>query len=400
VRFSPWRDGNRVELLENGEAFFPRVFAAVAAAREQVLVETFIVDDDEVGRELQRVLIEAARRGVDTALTVDGYGSAPLPAPFIEALAEAGVHVHVFDPKPKLFGWRTNIFRRLHRKLVVVDGARAFVGGINYSATQLNRSHDEGRLDYAVEVSGPVVHDIRRVALKALGRLAPAPRAEPPQAQAGPTRALFVTRDNERHQNDIEMHYRIAIRNAQYQVIIANAYFFPGYMLLRELYAAARRGVDVQLVMQGNPDMPLVRWATTMLYDDLRRAGITIHEYRESPLHAKVAVVDDDWATVGSSNLDPLSLFLNLEANLVVRDRPFATRLHATLTQLIDSDCDTVELDGRPRLWRQWLGALAFHALRRFPEWASWAPGRRASTSVPARDALSGKTFQPERSLR
>jgi cardiolipin synthase len=165
VRFSPWRDGNRVELLENGEAFFPRVFAAVAAAREQVLVETFIVDDDEVGRELQRVLIEAARRGVDTALTVDGYGSAPLPAPFIEALAEAGVHVHVFDPKPKLFGWRTNIFRRLHRKLVVVDGARAFVGGINYSATQLNRSHDEGRLDYAVEVSGPVVHDIRRVAL-------------------------------------------------------------------------------------------------------------------------------------------------------------------------------------------------------------------------------------------
>ena len=395
MRFGLWRDGNRVELLENGEQFFPRVFDAIGAARRQVLVETFIVDDDEVGRALQRALIGAARRRVDTTLTVDGYGSAPLPPEFIKAMIDAGVRVHLFDPHPTLFGWRTNIFRRLHRKLVVVDGARAFVGGINYSATQLQRSHAEGRLDFAVEVTGPVVHDIHRVALRAVGREAPPRlRGQPRLPPTGAARALFVTRDNERHQNDIELHYRIAIRNARHQVLIANAYFFPGYMLLRELYAAARRGVDVQLIMQGNPDMPLVRWATSTLYDDLRRAGIEIHEYRECPLHAKVAVVDDDWATVGSSNLDPLSLFLNLEANLAVCDRPFATALRATLTQLIDRGCDTVEFeDGRPRLWRQWLGTLAFHVLRRFPEWASWAPGRRQSTSVPAREALSRTDF-------
>jgi cardiolipin synthase len=395
MRFGVWREGNQVGLLENGEQFFPRVFEAVGAAKRQVLIETFIVDDDDVGRELKRVLIEAARRGVDTTLTVDGYGSGPLPLPFIEEMSDAGVHVHVFDPKPRLFGWRTNIFRRLHRKLVVVDGQRAFVGGINYSATQLNRSHEEGRLDYAVEVTGPVVWDIHRVALKAVGREAPRQvHGMPPLAPTGGTRALFVVRDNQRHQNDIELHYRMAIRNARQQVLIANAYFFPGYMLLRELYAAARRGVDVQLVMQGNPDMPLVRWATSTLYDDLRRAGITIHEYRECPLHAKVAVIDDDWATVGSSNLDPLSLFLNLEANLVVCDKPFATALHRTLTQLIEADCDVIELDaGTPRLWRQWLGALAFHVIRRFPEWASWAPGRRTSTSVPAREALSRTNF-------
>jgi cardiolipin synthase A/B len=308
-----------------------------------------------------------------------------LPAPYIEKLRAAGVRVHMFDPQPKLLGWRTNIFRRLHRKLVVVDGRRAFVGGINYTATQLNRSHDEGRLDYAVEVTGPVVADVHRVALQAVGRPAP-PRAPGSRLEpTGEARALFVRRDNQRHHNDIELHYRLAIRNARRQVIIANAYFFPGYLLLRELYAAARRGVDVQLVMQGNPDMPLVRWATTTLYDDLRRGGITIHEYRESPLHAKVACVDDDWATVGSSNLDPLSLFLNLEANIVVCDKPFTAALRRTLMQLIDRDCDPVcREDGTPRLWRQWLGAVAFHVLRRFPRWAAWAPGRRESTSEPA----------------
>lgn len=395
MRFGIWRNGNTVELLENGEAFFPRVFAAVASAQRQVLIETFIVDDDEVGRELQRTLIAAARRGVDTTLTVDGYGSAPLPPPFIEAMTDAGVHVHIFDPAPKLFGWRTNIWRRLHRKLVVIDGARAFVGGINYTATQLNRSHDEGRLDYAVEVTGPVVYDIHRVALRAVGREAPPRlRSEPRLARSGGSRALFVTRDNERHHNDIELHYRIALRAARREVIIANAYFFPGYLLLRELYAAARRGVDVRLILQGNPDMPLVRWATTTLYDDLRRAGITIHEYKERPLHAKVALVDDDWATVGSSNLDPLSLFLNLEANIIVRDAAFVTQMRRTLVQLIDRECDTVEHeDGRPRLWRQWLGTLAFHVLRRFPQWADWAPGRRDSTSVPAREALERTNF-------
>lgn len=395
MRFGIWRNGNKVELLENGEEFFPRVFKAVNAAKRQVLIETFIVDDDEVGRELQRTLIAAARRGVDTTLTVDGYGSAPLPAEFITAMTDAGVHVHVFDPAPKLFGWRTNIWRRLHRKLVVVDGERAFVGGINFTATQLNRSHDEGRLDYAVEVTGPVVYDIHRVALRAVGRKPPArTRGEPRLPQTGECRALFVTRDNERHHNDIELHYRIALRAARREVLIANAYFFPGYMLLRELYAAARRGVDVRLILQGNPDMPLVRWATTTLYDDLRRAGITIHEYKECPLHAKVALVDDDWATVGSSNLDPLSLFLNLEANIIVRDRAFVAQMRRTLQQLIDAECQVVESEGgRPRLWRQWLGTIAFHVLRRFPQWADWAPGRRAVTAVPARVALQQKNF-------
>ena len=382
MKYGNWRNGNHVEMLENGDAFFPRVFAAMRAAREEILVETFIVDDDPIGRELQRTLVDAAARGVRATLTMDGYGSGPLPPEFIKVMVDAGVRVHLFDPRPTFFGWRTNIFRRLHRKLVVVDSAVAFVGGINFTATQLCKSQDEGRQDYAVEVSGPLVRDVQAVARRAVGD--PPPQGRPP-AVAGTTRALFVTRDNERHQNDIEMHYRLAIRAARDSIIIANAYFFPGYRLLRELYGAAARGVDVHLVMQGNPDMPIVRWATTTLYDDLRRAGIQIHEYRQYPLHAKVAVIDDEWATVGSSNLDPLSLFLNLEANVVVRDRAFAGKLSAHLQRLIERDCDTVEADlGRPRLWRQVLSAIAFHFVRRFPRWVGWVPGRRISMAQPA----------------
>jgi cardiolipin synthase A/B len=382
MRFGTWHSGNRIEMLENGDAFFPRVFAAMRAAREEILVETFIVDDDQVGRELQRTLIDAAARGVRVTLTMDGYGSAPLPQEFIKAMVDAGVRAHMFDPHPTVFGWRTNIFRRMHRKLVVIDGALAFVGGINFTATQLCSTEDEGRQDYAVEVAGPIVRDVQEVARRAVG--GPPPRGRKP-GPAGTMRALFVTRDNEHHHNDIELHYRLAIRHARDRIIIANAYFFPGYRLIRELYAAADRGVDVQLIMQGNPDMPIVRWATSTMYDDLRRAGIQIHEFRDCPLHAKVAVIDDDWSTIGSSNLDPLSLFLNLEANVIVRDRDFTRKLRDHLDRMIEHDCDTVEADlGRPRLWRQLLSTMAFHVARRFPRWAGWVPGRRISVAQPA----------------
>src|SRR5690606_37234668 len=139
----------------------------------------------------------------------------------------------------------------------------------------------------------------------------------------GEAAAIFVTRDNGRHRNDIEQHYLAAIRSARSEILIANAYFFPGYRLLRELRNAARRGVRVGLVLQGEPDMPMVRAASKLLYDYLLSAGVEIHEYCQRPLHGKVAIVDEDWSTVGSSNLDPLSLSLNLEANVVIRDRAF-----------------------------------------------------------------------------
>lgn len=380
-----WREHNRIELLENGEDFFARVFAAIEAARTEVLLETFILFEDVVGKALHKRLLAAARRGVRIVVTVDGFGSDELSPGFIDELTAAGIQFQVYDPRPRLLGMRTNIFRRLHRKITLVDGEVAFVGGINFSAEHIDDGGPITKQDYAVEVRGPLVDDIHAfarsafAAVKGASEVKPAPTASallPRNAPDGAARALFVTRDNDHHRTDIEEHYFGAIRAAKRDITIANAYFLPGYRLLRELRQATERGVKVTLILQGDPDMPAVKAASTRLYDYLLNGGVCINEVRERQLHGKVAVVDDEWATVGSSNLDPLSLSFNLEANVIVRDRQFNAELRERLHTLVASRCTRIERHHVPRLTlaRMVANAAMFHFLRHFPAWAGWLP--------------------------
>lgn len=379
-----WIGGNKFTLLENGEAFFPRVFEVIAAARHEVLIETFILYEDKVGKALHAALAEAAKRGAQIDVTIDAFGSPSLSDEFITGLTSLGVRLHVFDPAPRLFR-RINYFRRMHRKLVVVDGARAFIGGINYSADHLADYGPEAKQDYAVEAEGPIVAHIRSFMKSAI--IEGNPRRywfrwrHPVQAieslpKAGRAGAVFVWRDNREHTNDIERQYRLAIRLARKRVVIANAYFFPGFFFLRDLRNAARRGVEVSLILQGNPDMPIVQTAAAMLYSHLLRGGVKIHEYCERPLHGKVALVDDEWSTVGSSNLDPLSLSLNLEANVMIHDREFNKVLSERLDYLITHSCRTVDAAElkESHWWRQLRGVFLFHVLRKYPSWAGRLP--------------------------
>lgn len=371
-----WRDGNRVRLLENGEEFFPRVFEALRRARVRVYIETFILLDDEVGRALLRALAEAAARGAVVDVLADGFGSEPLTPGYRAQMAAAGVQLHLYEPRPRLFGLRTNPFRRLHRKIVLIDGRLAFIGGINFCSDQLLASGPSALHDFAVELQGPGVGDIEQFV--AHSRSA----AHPPQAPVsasrvvGPARVRFVTRDNHRHPGDIEREYRVAIRAAQREILLANAYFFPGYRLLRDLRSAARRGVQVTVVVQGKADLRIVPVVARWLYHYLVPAGVRICEFRTRPLHAKVAVVDGRWATVGSSNLDPLSLSLNLEANLVIVDAGFGAELRARLLQLLAQHCTPVTAARVPRRtwWRIVSSMLVFHFLRHFPRWAERMP--------------------------
>jgi len=399
-----WRGGNRARLLENGEAYFPAVFEAIRAARREVIIETFIVFEDKVGLELQAALIEAARRGVEVDVLVDGFGSCDLTPAFSAPLAEAGVRLRSFDPAARILGVRANVLRRMHRKLVVVDGTVAFVGGINFSADHLDDFGPQAKQDYAVELEGPIVDDIHRYVVEAIRPrrvdrdvAAPAPASGTPSG-AGDAEALLLVRDNHQHRDDIERHYRAAIRSARKQVLIANAYFFPGYRLLRELRRAARRGVDVHLILQGEPDMPIVKTAAELLYDHLQRDGVHVHEYCKRPLHGKVAVIDDDWSTVGSSNLDPLSLSLNLEANVVLRDRGFAAGLRERLQHLIDHECRPAPAPP-PSRWSFWpplRSALVFHFLRRFSTWAGYLPRHAPKLEVsPMPPAERGEAADP-----
>jgi len=421
---SHWVPGNRITLLENGEGFYPRVFASIGAAEHEVLLETFILFDDKVGRELQQALLRAAGRGAEVNVLVDGWGSPDLPPAFMQPLLDAGVKLRSFEPAQRMLGARVNMLRRMHRKLVVVDGRLAFVGGINYSADHLADFGPLAKQDYAVEIEGPLVGQIQAFCRASLTAPQPARRmwlrywrerrarddesrldghadsvdstdgAESTDGQAGPAstvtpdaaaarggaRAAFVTRDNRSHRNDIERHYRAAVRVARHRVLIANAYFFPGYRLLRDLRRAARRGVQVDLVLQGQPDQPWVQRASGLLYGYLMRAGVRVHLYNERPLHAKVAVVDDRWATVGSSNLDPTSLSLNLEANVIVRDAAFAMRLRGAIEHLMQERCERVRLPTPGPLRSAWIALrslVVYHAMRHFSAWARRSPNAR-----------------------
>ncbi|MEO6017608.1 MAG: cardiolipin synthase ClsB [Polaromonas sp.] len=422
---SRWVSGNQFRLLENGEEFFPRVFECIAAARREVVLETFILFEDKIGLALHAALLHAAGRGVQIDVTIDGFGSPDLSPDYVSSLTQAGVRVHVFDSGTRLWGWRTNLFRRMHRKIVVVDAERAFVGGINYSADHVADFGPMAKQDYAVEIEGPIVADIHQFVRKALAagqrnagasgtvtttagnhllrkRLSERARSlaagwrESAPPPVGDAAAIFVTRDNRKHTSDIEQHYRIAIRGARSRVFIANAYFFPGYRLLKEMRKAARRGVDVRLILQGEPDMAIVKTAASMLYHHLLDAGVRIYEYCERPLHAKVALSDDEWATVGSSNLDPLSLSLNLEANVIIKDRAFNQHLSDRLEHLIEHSCKQIHHSDlvETTWWRKLRSFFVFHLLRRYPAWAGWLPAHApritpaAATPSPGGDAV------------
>ena len=352
-------EGNRLTLLKNGEQYFPALVAAIDAARAEVFLETYIFADDQTGSLVADALARAAARGVATHLLIDGFGARDFAPRFRDMLLQAGVELLVFRPQvsPWPFWKQRSRLRRMHRKLASIDGAVGFVGGINIIDDYDTPHQTPPRYDYAVRVEGPLAARVlaeaarlwTRVSWASLGRRWPgfrllrsmARQAPPHQLESRPTggnqRAALVMRDSLRHRHDIEDAYLEAINAARTEVIVANAYFFPSRKIRRALLDAARRGVVVRLLLQGKSDHPLQRHAARALYRSLLRAGIRIHEYHLSELHAKVALVDARLATVGSSNIDPFSLALAREANVFVDDPAFAAELRQSLHDAIEN---------------------------------------------------------------
>ncbi len=351
-----------VQLLCSGVALFPALIQAMSQAQHEVLLETYIFDFDGAGEDVARALIATAQRGVRVQLVVDGVGTGALPALWAARFAKAGVQWHVYSPLGGIGFWLPSRWRRLHRKLCVVDGAVAFCGGINilddFIDPNVSGVLTQPRLDYAVRVTGPLVGSMHDAMLQLWSRIE-AVRELRSQDIAGALDALrsadqdlklpargaltFVLRDNVRHRTQIERVYRKALAEAHHEVTVASAYFFPGLRLRRALVMAARRGVRVRLLLQGKYEYFVPYRASRQLYGQLLAAGVEIYEYQASVLHAKVAVVDGRWATVGSSNLDPFSLLLAREANVVVRDAGFAQRLQDHLTQAITTGAVRVD---------------------------------------------------------
>jgi cardiolipin synthase len=344
--------GNRITLLETGTAYFPALIAAIDAAVAEVHLETYIFADDPTGRAVADALARAARRGSVVRLLVDGFGSRDFMKTLGQALVLAGVEVLIYRPDLSTFRLRRHRLRRLHRKLAVIDGRTAFVGGINVIDDDNTPGQVPPRYDYAVCVEGPLLETIHKSVheLWALVRWAsfrhrfgesPLPAAK--VARCGDMTAAFLIRDNLRHRRDIEDAYLDAIAAASHEIVLATAYFLPGLRFRHALMDAAGRGVRVVVVLQGRVEYRLLHYAVQALYGVLLDAGIQLFEYHRSFLHAKVAVIDGHWATVGSSNIDPFSLLVAREANVVVRDAQFAVGLRSSLQQAMDSGATEVK---------------------------------------------------------
>ena len=363
LAFLTWTRGNTLRLLQNGADFFPALRAAIDGATQSVHLETYIFDLDPVGISVLDRLVAAARRGVQVRLVLDGFGSSATVHAVRERLVEAGGQCLVFRPEPRWLGKLVpsrSRLRRLHRKTAVIDGAIAFVGGIN-----IEDDFDDGaktaRFDFAVEIRGPLVADVMyaqdliwlrlswrrppghvtgRENWRRLRRLVPrrakiAAAAEPSQplpSQYGHLRAALVLRDNLRYRQTFERAYLCCIRASRRDILIANAYFFPGRDFRKALLEAAARGVRVRVLLQGKTAHHIQYHATRVLYDEFLAGGIEIYEYEAGFIHAKVAVIDGI-ATVGSSNLDPFSLLLAREANVIVDSKRFVADLKARVEQ-------------------------------------------------------------------
>lgn len=348
-----FRPGNAVELLRSGGEFFPALVEAIDGAERELWLETYIFADDASGRLVADALVRAAKRGVAVRVLVDGWGAKHYLTPRLERhLVDGGVKLLKYRPEVQPWHFRAHRLRRMHRKLVHADGRVAFVGGINLIDDMNTPGHRPPRVDFAVRVRGPLVGTVVQATTRlwALNELVQFKTSEVPLFPdrtsvpvAGTQTAKLAIRDNLRHRRDIEDAYLAGLRTAKQEILIANAYFFPGYRFRRALIAAAARGVRVTLLLQAKVEYRLLHYASRALYGHFVSAGIAIQEYHRSFLHAKVAVIDERWATVGSSNIDPYSLLMAREANIFVRDPGFAGELRQELVGMIEQGAKPVD---------------------------------------------------------
>ncbi|HYD80458.1 MAG TPA: cardiolipin synthase [Paucimonas sp.] len=375
----PLVEGNAVRLLIDGPHTYDAMFDAIAAARHHVHLETYILEEDEIGKRFSDLLIRKAGEGVQVGLIYDSVGALGTSGEFFEKLRAHGIKVCEFNPVNPVKGRLLALNNRDHRKLLVVDGKTGFAGGINisrvYSSAIFGKRREAKRFeswrDTHIEVRGPAVRDFQRLFLDTWKRQNCAPLANrhyyPPLARAGNTVVQTIGSGPETALNLIYLNLLSAISQAEHSVYITMAYFVPDRQTLEALKRAARRGVDVRLLLPGFSDYAITFHAGRSYYGELLRAGVRIHERRDALLHAKTVVIDGVWSTVGSSNIDLRSFLHNNELNVVVLGSDFAQQMQrmfrADLESSVAIDLPSWERRGPlarikerlARLWEYWL---------------------------------------------
>ncbi len=379
---SPLTEGNKVDLLQDGPSTYQSMIKAIEAARDHINMETYILDDDEVGQRFAAALIAQQKKGVQVNLIRDSVGTIGTPSEFFSRLTDAGIKVLEYNPvnpATAKVGWDVN--QRDHRKLLIVDGRIAFLGGINISSVYSGgsfSSHSKTRptgdlpwRDTDLRIEGPVVADLQKLFIGTWTAQKGEPLAPrhyfPPQERKGTEVIRAIGSSPDEPFSQIYATLISALQSAQTEIWLANAYFVPDPQLLAALKEAAARGVDVKLVLPGSTDSWLVFHAGRAYYSELLEANVKLYERRDALLHVKTAVIDGVWSTVGSTNLDWRSFLHNDEVNVVVLGTEFGKKMQAAfMADLAKSNEIKLETWQRRslalrakeqmgRLWEYWL---------------------------------------------
>jgi cardiolipin synthase len=364
-----WRPGCEVTVLRDGAATYPAMLDAISAAKKSVHLETYILAADRTGDRFKLALVERARAGVSVRIIYDAVGSFGLPASWVADLRAAGAEVVDFNP---IAPWRArfNLSHRDHRKSLIVDDEVAFTGGLNIANDYASVAEGGvGWHDMHCRVTGPIVYDLarlfRRTWIRSGGMSYPSPTR---RSGVGPGSSFVRLLENTRRRNRtaIRRAYLYVIRAAHETLRIENAYFLPDRGLRRALIRAAQRGVDVQIIVPGNSDVALIEWASLYVLRRLARRGVKILRWRGPMMHAKTAVVDGTWSTIGSYNFDAQSRFNNLELCLEILDPEVGKALTTVFEQDI-ANCEPYDEAAWQKLpwWRKAFAWIAFR-LRRF----------------------------------
>ena len=377
---APLIPGNKVTLLFDGPATMREMMAAARDAKSSINLETYIFDQDPIGLQFAELLMEKRRQGVIVNIIADGVGTLATPKEFFERLRAAGIKVLIFNPVNPLQrpgNWQLN--NRDHRKIMVVDGKVGFTGGINISETYANsslfrsrkkpdnvNSEDVGWRDTHIRIEGPAVAALQYAFVdnwvhQDAGELPPA-EYFPRLAPAG-DKVLRVLATSPDRDSEIYKSMMVAMNEAKQSIHITSAYFVPDQQIVDSLVAAAKRGVDVKLVLPGVSDHDLIKYAGQAFYDQLLEGGVKIYQLQVAVLHAKTAVIDGIWSTIGSANIDRRSFIHNYELNVVVLDPAFGKDMEAAFNEDLRSSKQVTLEQWRNRPWkdrlREFIGRLA-----------------------------------------
>ena len=359
-------------LVRAGNEYFDLLEQLIANAKHSIHFQTYIFEYDETGKRIAKALMQAARRGIKVFMVVDGYASQELTKEHIVKLRESGIYFRFFNPILK-----SNHFyfgRRLHHKVVLVDGAKCLVGGINIGNHYNNTTENIAWLDWALYTEGPLGRDLVRICevrikrnlIKSLNRL-----VSPPIEIDATDKQLHLVRprinDWVRRKKEITNSYVDMLKNAESRVIIISSYFLPGVELRKSLKAATKRGVNIKVILAGISDVSIAKNAERYMYRWLLRNNIEIYEYQRKILHAKLATYDGKWFTVGSYNVNNISAYASVELNLEVLDSNLAMDVEHRLDRIIQTDCIRITEEKylqNQNLWNRYIQRSAYDIFR------------------------------------